>query len=231
LNRHYFTHARVAALADACGEYGTLIRFLAYSGCRYGEAAALRVKHVDVLKARVTIAESVTEVGGVSTFTLPKANKVRTISIPRSVSDLLAIELTGKAADDLVFQSARGGLLREGNWRRGVFNPAAVKAGVGRTITLADGRHRYVGATPHALRHTCASLAIANGEHVVAVSRLLGHASPNVTLSVYSHLFENDLDDLAGRFDDAITRDRGTFRGTNVVALDTERPSKRHKVV
>jgi integrase len=51
--------------------------------------------------------------------------------------------------------------------------------------------------TPHALRHTAASLAISAGAHVVAVSHLLGHASPNVTLAVYSHLFADALDNIA----------------------------------
>jgi integrase len=72
------------------------------------------------------------------------------------------------------------------------------------------------------LRHTAASLAISAGAHVVAVPRLLGHASPNVTLSVYSHLFPNDLDDVAARLDAAAEVSR-TKRGPNVVTLETER--------
>ncbi|MDQ1460823.1 MAG: hypothetical protein QOI08_2307, partial [Actinomycetota bacterium] len=60
------------------------------------------------------------------------------------------------------------------------------------------------------------------GAHVVAVPRLLGHASPNVTLSVYSHLFPNDLDDVAARLDAAAEVSR-TKRGPNVVTLETER--------
>lgn len=41
----------------------------------------------------------------------------------------------------------------------------------------------------HALRHSHASALIAAGIDVVTVSRRLGHASPNITLSVYAHLF------------------------------------------
>jgi len=198
-DHRYLTHADVVKLADACGEYGTLIRFLAYSGCRFGEAAALRARHVDVLRARVTIAESVTEVAGISTFTTPKTHAVRTISVPRSVAELLALELIVKGPDDLVFESPRGGVLREGNWRRDVFNVAAEKAGL-------------KGLRPHALRHTAASLAISAGAHVVAVARQLGHASPNVTLAVYGHLFENDLDDVAARLDEAAAKSEGLTR-------------------
>ena len=44
----------------------------------------------------------------------------------------------------------------------------------------------------HDLRHTFASLLIANGEDIVRVSRLLGHSSPTVTLNVYSHILPNE---------------------------------------
>lgn len=41
----------------------------------------------------------------------------------------------------------------------------------------------------HDLRHTLASMLIAQGANVVFVSRQLGHASPDITLRVYAHLF------------------------------------------
>jgi len=51
-----------------------------------------------------------------------------------------------------------------------------------------------LGAVPrlrvHDLRHTFASLLIAEGLDVVFVSRQLGHASTSVTLNVYAHLFD-----------------------------------------
>jgi integrase len=42
----------------------------------------------------------------------------------------------------------------------------------------------------HDLRHTFASLLIAQGTNVVFVSRQLGNASPNTTLGFYAHLFD-----------------------------------------
>jgi integrase len=42
----------------------------------------------------------------------------------------------------------------------------------------------------HDLRHTAASLLVAEGLNVVFVSRQLGHASPDITLRVYAHLFD-----------------------------------------
>jgi len=42
-------------------------------------------------------------------------------------------------------------------------------------------------------------LLIASGEDVVRVLRLLGHASPNITLSVYSHMLPKEHYDSAER--------------------------------
>ena len=57
--------------------------------------------------------------------------------------------------------------------------------------------------TPHDLRHTAASLAVASGATVKAVQRMLGHASAAMTLDVYSGLFDDDLSDPAARMDAA----------------------------
>jgi integrase len=44
----------------------------------------------------------------------------------------------------------------------------------------------------HALRHTHASQLIDAGVDVVTIAHRLGHASPTITLSVYTHLFRQD---------------------------------------
>jgi hypothetical protein len=74
------------------------------------------------------------------------------------------------------------------NWRRRVFDRAARAADLG-------------ALTPHELRHTAASLAVASGASVKDVQRMLGHASAAMTLDVYAGLFEDNLDDLADRLD------------------------------
>ena len=46
--------------------------------------------------------------------------------------------------------------------------------------------------TPHAFRHTVASVLLANGTDIVTVSKQLGHASVNTTESFYSHIIEEN---------------------------------------
>jgi len=41
--------------------------------------------------------------------------------------------------------------------------------------------------SPHALRHTYASVNLARGEDLAYVSRQLGHANPAITLAIYTH--------------------------------------------
>jgi integrase len=57
----FLTHAQVAELARAAGPHGLIVLVLAYTGLRWGELAALRVKRVDLVRRRLVVAESVTE--------------------------------------------------------------------------------------------------------------------------------------------------------------------------
>ena len=53
--------------------------------------------------------------------------------------------------------------------------------------------------TIHSLRHTFASALIMQGHPVTQVAHLLGHSSPTITLSVYSHWFTDvKTDAMAG---------------------------------
>jgi integrase len=118
------TAVQVEQLAEAAGPDEALMRFAAYSGCRFGEIAALRAGRVDVLRAKVTIAESASEVGGQVIFQPPKTDRTRTVSLPRFVADELAPLVAGKGPDDLVFTAPAGGPLRHTRFLRFVFRPA-----------------------------------------------------------------------------------------------------------
>ncbi|SFT60877.1 Site-specific recombinase XerD [Geodermatophilus amargosae] len=186
----FLTRDEVERLADAAGEDGDIIRLLAYTGLRFGEMAALRVRRVDFLRRRLTIAESVTEVAGQAVFGTPKTHQQRTVPLPELLVDTLSQRCAGKHRDDFLLTTSSGTVLRLRNWRRLVFDPAV------RAVGLTD-------VTPHDLRHTAASLAVASGASVKAVQRMLGHASAAMTLDVYSGLFDDDLSDLAARMDAA----------------------------
>jgi integrase len=175
-------------IPEVGGQYRALILTLGFCGLRWGEVAALKVKRVDPLRRRLTVAESVTEVGGRLVWGTPKSHQTRQVPIPRSLVELLTIVIAGKDADALVFTTWRGRPLRNLNFRRDVFDKAAVDAGVPDLV-------------PHELRHTAASLAVSAGANVKAVQKMLGHSSAAMTLDVYSGLFDDDLDGVGDRID------------------------------
>jgi integrase len=188
--KRYLTHHQVATLAEAAGSDGLIIRVLAYCGLRFGELAALRVRHIDPMRRRLNIEESVTEVDGHMVFGAPKSHQRRSVPIPPSLVDAFVEHCAGKDRDDLVFTASHGGVIWLRNWRPRVFDPAAKAAGL-------------AGLTPHELRHTAASLAVSADANVKAVQRLLGHASAAMTLDIYTGLFDDDLDAVAERLDEA----------------------------
>ena len=128
------------------------------------------------MRAKTTIAESASEVGGQVIFQTPKTDRTRTVSLPRFVAEELAPLLAGKGPDDLVFTAPGGGPLRHTRFLRFVFRPAAKAVGLPAKLRFRD------------LRHTCAALLIAQGAHPRAITDRLGHSTIRVTMDVYGHL-------------------------------------------
>ena len=155
--RRYLTHGELLGLAKATERFETLTLVLGYCGLRFGEAAALRGRHVG--ERELTIRLSATYVTGSGIVeTTTKTN--RDVS-PCSRAGMAAA--AGRAADEpnaLVFPSHRGGHLPIEEYRR-AFDKACEVAGIGDLV-------------PHGLRHTTASLAISAGANVKVVQRLWG---------------------------------------------------------
>ncbi len=87
-----------------------------------------------------------------------------------------------KGPYDLIVPNLDGRPMSHSNLMTRGFNPALKRAGI-RKIRFHD------------LRHTFASLMISNGEDIVRVSRLMGHATTaSFTLNVYSHMLPREHD-------------------------------------
>ncbi len=169
--------ARVLAHTDS--SFRPLFEFLAYTGLRIGEARGLCWSDVDFEAGLVRVHRQLDR-AGIHRPLKTAAARREAILAPSVVGLLRERWLASpyKAADDLVFcnQHGRGWSTTHCQER---FHVAVKRAGL-----KGQGRH-----SPHSLRHTYASLLIANGLDVVFVARQLGHANPAVTLSVYAHAF------------------------------------------
>lgn len=178
--RTYLTHDQVAALA-AEAKHPTLIRLLAYTGLRWGEAIALRVDHLDLPHKRLKVIENAVQVDQKTIVGTPKSDEPRSVSIPEFLVFELDALTRGRAGAALVFDDGHGRHLKRPVSHSGWFAGAVERSGVPRV-------------TIHDLRHTAASLAISAGVNVKALQRMLGHASAAMTLDVYGDLFDEDLD-------------------------------------
>ena len=186
--RRYLSHAELLGLARATDRFETLTLVLGYCGLRFGEAAALRRKHVG--DRELTIRASATHVTGQGIVeSSTKTRRARQVPVPGPVWDRLKNELPDDP-NALVFPRRRGGLLPIEEYRR-AFDKACVEVGI-------------EGLVPHGLRHTTASLAISAGANVKVVQRMLGHATAAMTLDLYGHLLDDDLSAVAKALSKAI---------------------------
>lgn len=128
----------------------------------------MRVRHVDEVRRRLLVTDNAVQLGVDPAVGDPKDDEPREVPVPKFLMTELKNQIRGLGADDLVFGNGADYLPRpksNGGW----FVGAAKRAKVQRI-------------TPHDLRHTAGNLAISAGANVLAVSRMLGHENPQVTL-------------------------------------------------
>jgi integrase len=98
------------------------------------------------------------------------------------------------------------GVLDYNNFMSRIFRPAVNRVG-------------YVGVGFHHLRHTTASLLISQGTPITTVAGILGHASTQMTLNVYGHLYEDESAKYVDRLGDSIFNSGTAKELPNLVAV------------
>ena len=163
-HREPLTAAQVAALiarADAdrriSPEYGTLLRLLAYTGLRLGDAASLRVGQVDLVEGIISRRASKT------------GAELRLPLHPALAAELARVIAADAAPGDYVLPSLAG------------YGPGALSHRITRLMVAAGiprlpGRH-----CAHCLRTTFAALCAEGGVPIGVIQGWLGHASQEVT--------------------------------------------------
>jgi len=149
---------------------------LAATGMRWGEAAALHVRHVDVLARTLRIERTLHWLPGTGfTETTPKSKMSRrTVTVPADVADVLIPLVANRDRDEYVFTTTHGNAIRYKVWWD--------------IWTTALAESEFAGFGAHGLRHTHAAALISEGVPLTAVQRRLGHTSIQVTSDLYGHL-------------------------------------------
>lgn len=170
----------VATLLKALTEpWRPLVEFLVASGCRWGEATALRPDDVDTSTGTVRIRRAWKYSSHGWKLGPPKTKRSRRdIKVSKTVLAKLDY------SHDWLFVGRDGP-----NWRKAGNDPVRIHGFHRRVWQPALDRSGLVERPRvHDLRHTCASWMIAAGVPLPVISRHLGHESIQVTVDVYGHL-------------------------------------------
>jgi len=165
------------------------------TGLRRGEALGLQWKDFDRELATISVRRQLKREGGVLVLSDTKTSRSRrSVNIPvRLVRALESQEIRqaeerrrvggDQEAMDFIFTSSVGTPLDPRNLNR-EFHDICAKAGLG---------HWH----PHELRHSAASLMLAQGVKLQVVSEVLGHSSIRMTADVYGHILAPDREAAA----------------------------------
>lgn len=171
-------------------EYHTFFEILFYMGLRQGETQALTWKDIDFKNNTLKVNKTLT--------TKIKGEKW-TISSPKTKNSTRTLPITKKLVDDLkvMYNSAKKYKNFSNSWfvfgNAFPFPETTIQQRKNNYCKMADIKQIRI----HDFRHSCATLLINNGASITLVSKWLGHADISITLKVYAHLYENELNKMA----------------------------------
>lgn len=177
--------------------FSTLVHFLAGTGCRISEALGLVWADVALDSQAVHFRKALARVRKLGSVRAEPKTKsaVRTVPINSDLAARLKALRTQDGAiahaTAHVFSAGGGAPLHASNVLRRRWHPLLESVKLERC-----GFHR--------LRHTYASLMLQAGLDINTTSRLLGHASPAITLGVYSHFLPGREKEAAAIFEAAV---------------------------
>ena len=164
--------------------YGWGAILILETGLRAGEALALEWSDIDEEKRTLKVTKNMVRVDGKNTVqrTTKTESGKRTIPLNgRAMEAVQYLKAQAVPGCPYVFTTQTGKHLSYRNLLA-TMETACEAAGV---------EHRGL----HALRHSFASNLYARGVEVKIISKLLGHASVEITYNRYIHFFEGEIDD------------------------------------
>ena len=187
--------------------YYPLFFVLAGTGMRLGEGLALQPEDLDCSRKTIRIARAFSEDGALDT---PKSWHGRTVDISQSLADTLAAHEMTRKLDKLKY-----GWAELPPWlfvtKTGMpVDPANVRRAMLRVLKATKLPLHF---TPHGLRHTYASILLADGVSPVYVQEQLGHATIELTVSTYGRWLKKKAPGALDRLDYAISLGSGSRSG------------------
>jgi integrase len=180
-----------AIIAHTQPRYRALTELLAWAGPRIGEAGGLTVDCWNAEKRRIKIDQQSSRYGFGEELKTDAA--YRDLILPKYVNEALKRHVAEfPPIDGRLFSTRTGAPVTSDNFY-GAFKTACRRAGITRKLS------------PHKLRHHALSSMARAGVPPKAAQAAAGHTSPILTLQVYTHVNDEDLQDIADRMEGAIS--------------------------
>ena len=184
----------IAALEEESLKYETYFKLIIATGMRRGECCALRWGDINYADRSIHICRSAVKISGEDIFTKTPKTKAgdRYVYFSHEMQSLLqeyhreceweteTYDNRTLTDEDYIFR------------RRGEALPMTPSTFTWRFKLILQKHGLPEALNVHSLRHTNASLVIADGTDVTTVASLLGHAQPSTTLDIYSHTFDKN---------------------------------------
>jgi len=164
--------------SQATGYKKNFFAIMAFSGVRPGELVALKWSDIDFENETFKVLR--TRMRGEFGPTKTKSSK-RTVEMIAGVKNyfLSQFQLTGDNPYDMVFLNSS---------REPFYSHDTIALQFKNILDENDVRYLYQ------LRHTFASLMLANDEDIAWLSKMMGHKNPNITLMVYASAYKLSKD-------------------------------------
>jgi integrase len=172
------------------------------TGARRGELLALEWSDVDWKANTLDVSKSLEQTKEGLRIKGTKSDQPRRFSIPSDVLEALRDHQRHQEEDRKLYGIDYANLnlifaRPDGHY----YSPDRMGARVAEAMRAAG----LQGVSLHSLRHSHASELLSQGAPITAVSERLGHASPNITLSIYSHALPADNQAAAKLWNDAMS--------------------------
>lgn len=194
-------HFRITA-REVEPDAADLAEFIASTGWRWSEAAALRVGNVehytddDGTELVVASMGAVMRAGKVVADAAKSAAGFRRAKLTRVAAQIVLARMTGKGPADLVFTTSTGVAWRQANFLNRTWPRMLRAAG------LPDEPRQRM--TPHHLRHMQPAILNRANATPMQMQRRMGHESINTTMSQYGGLIDDVSNDVLARMNDLL---------------------------
>ncbi|MDG0870889.1 tyrosine-type recombinase/integrase [Candidatus Lucifugimonas marina] len=159
-----------------------IVEFTLKTGMRINEALSITWEQVDSDSSYMTVGESKTEAGAGRTIPVDNNLMERLTSLRAKHYERQMQDRSWNPAG-FVFSTNSGKRGDKDNLQRWVLTPLLKEAGLPHL-------------TWHHLRHNAGSYLLSENVPITLVSKILGHANPAITMSIYAHELKEDFEQV-----------------------------------